>query len=242
MRKEGKIVYIIAFFVLTFFVQDVYSQRNPPNLMDYDYSKRRFRFGFCLGANYATFTSVPNPNLSPFDSLLIVEPTGKGGFDVGISVNFRLNEFLDLKFVPNLSMLSRSMDYTWKYPGNTVYPPMSKVIESINVDLPFFVKLKSQRIANNMRFFVLSGGQYSYDMMSNSKKRNAFGDKLKLKPNDIQVLAGAGMEFYLPYFKISIEGKMGYGIANLLTQENNTISLSIEKLHSKTFHFVIILE
>jgi hypothetical protein len=234
---KKKLFYILSFFVLTFFVQEVYAQ---PNLLDYDYSKRRFRFGFCLGGNYATFTSVPNPNLNHFDSLMIVEPTGKGGFDIGISINFRLTEYFDLKFVPNLSMLSRSMDYTLKYQGNETFIRY-EIIESINVDLPFFVKMKSTRIANNMRFFVLSGGQYSYDMMSNSKKRNAY-DMLKLKANDIQVLAGAGMEFYLPYFKLSIEGKMGFGIPNLLSKENDFISLSIEKLHSKTFHLVIILE
>jgi hypothetical protein len=235
-----KKLFCIGFMMLcSHFVQELYAQ---PNLLDYDYSKRRFRFGFCLGGNFATFTSIPNPNLNPFDSLMIVEPTGKGGFDIGISINFRMNEYLDLKFVPCISMLSRSMDYTMQYQGNNAWV-QSVIIESINVDLPLFVKLKSQRIANNMRFFVLSGGQYSYDMMSNSKKRNAYGAKiLKLNGNDIQVLAGAGIEFYLPYFKLSIEGKMGYGLMNLLSQENNLISSSVNILHSKTFHFVIILE
>jgi len=119
----------------------------------------------------------------------------------------------------------------------------TKTIESINADLPFFVKMKSDRIWNNVRFYVLAGGQYSFDMMSNSKKRNAEPDKiLKLKANDFQALAGAGIEFYLPYFKVSLEGKMGFGVVNLLTKEANLISSSIESLRSKTFHFSIILE
>ena len=239
MRKS---FYITSFFVLTFFVQDIYAQRNPPNLLEYDYSKRRFRFGFYLGGNFSTFTSAPNPNLNPFDSLMIVEPTGKGGFDIGISINFRLNEFFDLKLVPNLSMLSRSMDYTLQYMGDKTWV-QSLIIESINIDLPLFVKLKSSRIGNNLRFYVLAGGQYCFDMMSNSKKRNPPGENvLKLKASDIQALAGAGIEFYLPYFKLSIEGKMGYGVIDLVTKEENFISSSIESLRSKTFHLTLILE
>jgi len=236
MRK----LFYIALVVV--FTQNAYSQKNPPNLLDYDFSKRRFRFGFYLGGNAATFTSIPNPNLNPFDSLLIVEPTRRGGFDIGISVNFRLNEYLDVKFVPNISMLSRSMDYTMRYMGNNTWT-QTQTIESIDIDFPFFVKLKSSRIASNIRFYVLGGGQYCFDMMSNSKKRNALGQSiLKLKSDDIQALAGAGLEFYLPYFKLSIEGKMGYGFFNLLGKENNLISSSIESLHSKTFHLSIILE
>jgi len=208
--------------------------------MEYDYTKR-FRFGFYMGMNSATFTSIPNPNLNPFDSLKIVEPTRRSGFDVGISVNLRLNLHFDLKFVPNISMLSRTMNYTILHQGNMFL--QSKTIESINVDLPFFVKLKSDRIWSNVRFYVLSGGQYCFDMMSNSKKRNSFDEKiLKLKASDLQALVGAGIEFYLPYFKLSIEGKMGYGLVNLLSKEQNLISASIDRLHSKTFHLSIILE
>ncbi|MCL2132503.1 MAG: PorT family protein [Lentimicrobiaceae bacterium] len=238
MRKFVCIVSIIA---LAHSLQSAYSQRNPPNLLEYDYFKH-FRFGFYVGGNFATFTSVPNPNLNPFDSLMIVEPTGRGGFDVGISISLRLGEYFDAKFVPNISMISRSMDYTLLYNGNQTWID-TRIIESINADLPLFIKLKSSRIANNVRFYVLGGGQYCFDMMSNSKKRNSYGNKiLKLKPNDFQALAGAGIEFYLPYFKLSVEGKMGYGLINLLTKENTTISSSIESLYSKTFHLSIIIE
>jgi hypothetical protein len=226
--------------MLTASLQSAYCQRYPPNLLEYDCVKR-FRFGFYLGMNSATFTSIPNANLNPFDSLMIVEPTARSGFDIGISINLRLSPYFDLKFVPQISMMSRSMDYTICYRGASLM--QTKTIESINADLPFFVKMKSDRIWNNVRFYVLAGGQYSFDMMSNSKKRNAEPDKiLKLKANDFQALAGAGIEFYLPYFKVSLEGKMGFGVINLLTKEANLISSSIESLRSKTFHFSIILE
>ena len=237
-----KLFYIGTIFVITLSASSVYCQKSPPNLLEYDYAKKRFRFGFYLGANSATFTSVPNANLNPFDSLMVVEPTARYGFDVGISVNLKLNPFFDVKFVPNISMLSRSMDYTICYRGSSNLI-QTKSVESINVDLPLFVKMKSSRIANNVRFYVLAGGQYCFDMMSNSKKRNAYNDKiLKLKSSDFQALAGAGIEFYLPAFKLSIEGKMGYGLVNLLSTDNNLISASIERLHSKTFHISLILE
>jgi len=236
-----KLFYTASFFTLLFCVQDIYAQFGPPNLLDYDYGKRRFRFGFYLGGNSATFTSIPNPNLNPYDSLMLVEPAGKGGFDIGISINCRLSEYFDLKFIPNLCMMSRSMEYTLQYLGSKQWT-RKVLIESINIDLPLIVKLKSTRIANNLRFFVLSGGQYSYDMMSNSKKRNAPSEILKLTPHDFQALVGIGMEFYLPNFKLSVEGKMGYGVMNLLSREDILISSSIKTLHSKTFHLVLILE
>lgn len=234
MRKTSRIILVV---IALCSMQDLFGQ---PNLPEYDY--KRFRFGFMLGYNYATFTSKPNANLNPFDSLVIVEPTGKSGFDIGIVTNLRLGEYFDLRFIPALSLMSRSMDYTTMYSGNKL-TTRTHMIESVNLDLPLLFKLKSSRVGNNVRFYAISGVQYSLDMASRSKKRNPPGETvLKLKASDIQFQAGVGIDFYLPYFKLTLEGKMGYGITNLHKDENNFISSSIESLRSKTFHFSIIFE
>ena len=95
----------------------------------------------------------------------------------------------------------------------------------------------------NFRFSVVGGFQYSFDMASRSKKRNPTNAVvLKLKSSDFDTQVGVGVDFYLESFKLSLEGKMSYGLINILKPEDNNLSNSVERLSTKTFHFSILFE
>jgi hypothetical protein len=202
---------------------------------------RRFHFGFNLGVNYANFTIKPQSNLNPFDSLMVVNPSGMAGFDIGIVANMNLGNYFDLRFVPAISLIDRKVNYTIKYSGNTLNT-LTQNIESVNLDFPLLVKFKSSRMGN-VRFYVVTGGQYSVDLASRSKKRNTNNDVyIKLQATDLQIPVGVGLDFYLEFFKLSIEAKMSYGALNLLKNENNMLTNSIQYLRSKTFHISFLFE
>jgi hypothetical protein len=236
MKKRLQVVYFFAVFFIPF---SSIAQRGAPNLPDYN--TKRFHFGFSLGMNYATFTIKPQSNLNPFDSLLVVDPTGMAGFDIGIVTNMHLGRYFDLRFIPSLSLIDRKVNYTLEYRKNEVGKEVQD-IESVNLNFPLLVKFKSSRIGN-VGFYVLSGAQFSIDLATRSKKRNNGNDVyLKLRASDIQAQIGVGIDFYLQYFKFAIEAKMSYGTLNLLKNENNILSNSVQSLRSKTFHLSFLFE
>jgi hypothetical protein len=217
----------------------VYTQRNAPNLPNYD--QKRFHFGFVLGINHANFTIKPQSNLNPFDSLLVVTPGGMAGFDIGIVVNMHLGNYFDLRFIPALSLIDRMVKYTLKYRADLVGTE-TQSIESVNLDFPLLFKFKSSRMGN-VRFYVVSGAQYSVDLATRSKKRtNSNEIFLKLAAGDLQAQVGVGIDFYLQYFKFAIETKMSFGTGNLLKNENNMFTNSVQSLRSKTFHISFLFE
>lgn len=218
----------------------LHAQLKPHNMPEYDL--KIFHFGYAIGYNFANFAVQPQSNLNEYDSLMRVETAGMSGFDIGIVVNLRLAEYLDLRFIPNISLIDRKVDYKLQYGAGNTVKWVSKSIESVDLNLPLLLKLKSSRMGN-FRFYAIGGLQYSFDMATRSKKRNPTNEVvLKLKAHDVDVQAGVGVDFYLPSFKLSLEGKMSYGIVNILKPEDNTITNSIKRLSTKTFHFSILFE
>jgi hypothetical protein len=58
---------------------------------------------------------------------------------------------------------------------------------------------------------------------------------VKLYKHDFGYEAGAGLDFFLPYFKFGIELKMSLGLRNLLVPDNTIYALSLDRLRSKVF-------
>jgi hypothetical protein len=216
-----------------------YSQGSVSNLPNYD--QKRIHFGFLLGLNYATFTCKPQSNLNPFDSLLVITPSGMAGFDIGIVANLHLGNYFDLRFIPAISLLDRMVNYKLQYKKDAIGTE-TQSIESVNLDFPLLIKLKSSRMGN-VRFYTIAGAQYSIDLATRSKKQNK-GDEiyLKLYASDLQGQVGVGVDFYLQYFKFAIEAKMSFGTLNLLKNENNILTNSIQSLRTKTFHLSFLFE
>lgn len=232
--------HIVCIIVLLSISIGVSAQSRPHNMPYYDL--KYFHFGYVLGYNYADFAIQPRSDLNNFDSLMRIETSGMSGFDVGIVVNFRLGNYFDFRFIPNISLLDKRVDYQIQYGNIAQVSQMSQSIESVNLNFPILIKLKSSRMGN-FRFYAIGGAQYSFDMASRSKKRNPTNAiVLKLNAHDVTVQSGVGLDFYLESFKLSLEAKMSYGVVNIHRKEDNKLSECINKLSSKTFHFSILFE
>lgn len=236
MKKLVLLITIVSLLII--FPNKGYSQRNAPNLPNYD--NKLVHFGFSLGINYATFTIKPESHINQYDSLMSVIPSGMAGFDVGIVANLHLGKYFDLRFIPALSLIDRSLNYELQYNGKKSKETQN--IESVNLNFPLLIKFKSSRMGNT-RFFVIGGAQYTVDLATRSKKRTS-GDEIKIKlaASDVQAQVGVGMDFYLEFFKFSIEAKMSYGMLDLLKKEDNMYTNSVKYLRSKTFHISFLFE
>ena len=206
-----------------------------PNLLKYD--KKLFHFGFLIGYNQSDFmiSSTADHNLQ--DTLDIINTRGYSGFNLGIVTDLRMGKYFDLRFIPTLSFIDRSVVYNdnirGQYHQNT-NPKEGAAAGAVYMDLPLMVKLKSSRMMNNVRAYVLAGAQYGLDLTSIAKKhQNNTGYVLRLYPHDFQALAGVGFDFYCTYFKFSTELKMGFGLRNMLVADQDIHATTINSLKSK---------
>ena len=214
-----------------------FKEKKQLNLTKYD--RRMFHFGFSLGMNYSDIAVKLKDNIQSLDSLYVVEPKGAVGFNLGIVSDMRLGEHFNMRFIPGISFVGRSMEYTL-YERDTVPVVYDKVVNSVYLEVPLYFKFRSRRI-NNWRVYILGGGKFLYDMAT---KEDVQTDEviLKMKREDYTWDLGVGVDFYLEYFKLSTELRMSFGINNLLVEDQTVFTNSIESLKSKTFLFSIYFE
>lgn len=216
------------------------AQKTTYNLPNYD--RKIGHFGFLIGINRFDFTVKHDHNLPQYDSIMTVQSKPQMGFNLGIISNLRLGKYWDLRFIPTLAFGERMLSYTITKNNKTT--TTDKYIESTYIDFPLLIKLKSSRMGNT-RVYVVAGGQFSYDLVSQSKKRNRDKDEMyvKLDPYDGSLLAGIGMDFYLQLFKLGIELKGSWGFNDLCRkEENNLFSNSLKSLNSQMMQFSILFE
>jgi hypothetical protein len=214
------------------------------------YYKEHLNFGFSLGVNNTDFRVHAKPNSAlytnlmdtinyPKDTLNLKSISSKPetGFNLGIVCDVRLQEYLHLRFLPNIAFGSRQLIYS--FAGTDTFE-VKKKIESTFINLPLDLKLQSKRIGN-FAAYVVGGGNYSIDLAS-QKKQKPDDQVVRLKSNDIYYEAGGGVDFYLPYFKLSFEGKVMVGVKNILIQDNKLFTRPVDKLNSHIFLFTITFE
>ena len=216
--------------------------------------QRKLHFGFSLGFNQTDFRihTVPNSQLThalhdsiryPNDTvnLKAIRSKADPGFNLGIIVDYRLHQYVRLRFLPGVSFASRTLFYDFEgvRKGSRSFTATRKT-ESAFILLPVNLKLQSKRI-RNFGVYVISGATYSIDLAS-GKKDKASADVVRLKQTDYYFDAGGGVDFYFPYFKFAIELKMSTGLKNILIQDGTEFTSPINKLNSHVFLVSITFE
>lgn len=205
------------------------------NLPNYD--QNWLHFGISMGYSQSSYKIDRSLLLNVDDSILVVEPQKRPGFFLGIITNFAFGDNLDVRFVPSLLFANRSLHYRLVNDLEKV-----KDVESIFVDFPLLLKVKSKRMGN-FRFYLFGGGKFALDMMSNSHAKDPGASNLILvQPDNWFVEYGLGTDHYFEYFKFSIEVKFSEGLNNV-HQPNTDLRYSnvINGLFPKgffvSFHF-----
>lgn len=233
----AKKLFLLISCVLCF--ESVLAQRNKvENLPKYD--KQVIHFGFMLGINKTDFVIKRIGEFNYLDSLYVVEVRPQSGFNLGIISNLRLGDNFDLRFVPDLAFSERDLDYYF-YVNDKLEGVTTKKIESTFLEFPLELKFKSDRVGN-YRVYVLGGVKYSIDMVSQAKVENQDKEFVKLSRNDYGYTIGAGFDFYMQLFKLSIETKMYHGLPDLLVDDPKIFSSSLHSLRSKIFTVCLTFE
>lgn len=153
-----------------------------------------------------------------------------------------------LRLTPNISFGTRKIQYTLATSDRDSFRVFEKSVESVFLIFPLEVKIQSKR-QGNFSAYVIGGGGYTLDLSARKKAGNGstgganqLNENVKILRDDYVYSAGAGVDFYLNYFKLGFELKLLIGNKNLLKKENSIFTTSIDKVRSRMVVFSITFE
>lgn len=216
---------------------------------------QRLHFGFTIAGNQHDFRINTLKNSILPDTVIdkvkygvrsvLTKPAP--GFALGLVSDFRLQQYVRLRFTPSISFGSKKLEYTLSNRTGDTIKRFEKSVESTFILFPLELKIQSKR-QGNFSAYAIGGGGYALDLASGKKAAgvssavNQLDESVRIKRDDYYYSAGAGTDFYLQYFKLGLELKLLVGTRNLLKPGNNIFSNSIEKVRSRMVVFTITFE
>ncbi len=209
-----------------------------------DHDEKDFHFGINIGINRSHFNFTHHPLFLERDSVMVVESVNSTGLNLAWLVEKRISDHFAIRTFPlDLTFTEKAFEYILKYPDRVGGEDSltSKKVQSISMSLPVQLKFCSDRIGN-FKVYMLGGLKAEYDMAANAGARKA-ENLIKLNRFDYGIEAGLGFHFYYPYFVLTPEIKMGWGLSNLHSRDPNLkFSNVIDKVNSRTITFSITVE
>lgn len=244
MKKGSRHNILILLFLFVCITAPAQKQK-PKNESWYD--EKLLHFGFSIGFNSMDFRITPSQDYLRKDSLYPEVSRLNPGINIQIVTDLRTGRYWDLRFLPGVSFGQRSVRY-YKVPREKDGDPelfnVRQRLESSYLEFPLLLKYKGERL-NNARPYVIGGLNFRYDLAA----RKEFDDEkpvyIRLKRPDLYYETGAGLDFYLRYFKLSVELKMSNGLSDIIAREGEArhpeFRNAIEKMRSQiwilAFHF-----
>jgi hypothetical protein len=240
LKKKLFILFLLSYTVLTF-AQKAEVKNNP------EYDERPVHFGYTLGLNVMDFSF--NRKGSPDDT--VYADVGKliPGFQVGMIMDYRLGEYLNFRCLPSFNFGQRNLVYTSIKGDKRTFDYVVK-LESSMIDIPLLIKYKAKRI-NNYRPYLIAGGSFRYDLAPKKTFDYNLNEYVLLKKPDVYYELGFGIDYYLPFFKLSTELKLSEGLLDVLnhtpyksSQDKPTEQYvkSLNKLNSQIIMFSLHFE
>ena len=211
------------------------------------FDDKKFHFGFALSYNQSDFYIQKSVGFNfNDDSLqsLVVNPNP--GFSLGVVSSINFNPNFKLRFaIPTLSFQERDLIYTYLDVNNDTSFVWSKKIEPTYLDFPMLIKFRTDRI-DNWAMYGITGLRFGLDMSSqkdvNNTSSNLADQIIKLKKPDFGMEIGGGFDFFLEYFKLGIELKLGVGMMNVHLNEGTQFDTPIGSLRSKVWTLSLTFE
>lgn len=190
-------------------------------------------FGFHIGFNTMNLGVRYKGDPAVLDSIYSIESKTGSGFSMGILTNIRINEYLAFRAVPSISFGGRTLLFTEKLHNENKFRVTKKTVESTYLELPLLMRLKSARL-NDVRLYIETGFKYSYDLSSKAGTDDSGENLVKLRKHNASFELGTGIDIYLKYFKFTPSVRVGWGLNNVLYNENHMYSNSLDKLYTRS--------
>lgn len=231
-------IIIVLLLTATVSVSLFGQKQRPKNVSWYD--DKLLHFGFSIGFNTMDFLITPSQSNLAADSLYPSVSVLNPGINIQIVTDLRPTSFFDIRFLPGVSFGQRNIRF---YKEKVLFNEQQR-LESSFLEFPLLLKLKGVRL-NNVRPYLIGGLNFRYDLAGKKEYDAEKPVYLRLKRPDLYYEFGPGLDFYLPYFKLSVELKVSTGINDVLAHDTSNLKpayvRSIEKMRSQiwiiAFHF-----
>ena len=243
MKRKSLPIILISLFSLIHIVS--FGQRLKPKNASW-YDEKLLHFGFSLGLNTMDFNITPSQKYLAQDSLYPSMSVLYPGINIQIVTNLHLAKYFDIRFLPGVSFGQRVVRYYKVDPVTkvSVLYNENQRLESSFLEFPLLLKYKGDRL-NNVRPYVIGGLNFRYDLAGKKEYDDSKLIYLRIKRPDLYYEVGAGLDFYLPYFKLSMELKMSNGFSDIIIRDEGSKQPqylnAIEKMKSQiwilAFHF-----
>jgi hypothetical protein len=238
---------ILVLFFMFFSFQSLGQIERTKNYKRFD--EKWLHFGFMLGFNSSDYAAYPVYDAYGKYQLKSLTTKSAPGGQVGIVTSLRLGSpTARLRLLPTLSFQERIVNYVFENPEEPIDPDnpedilIERRVNSTNIDIPLMFQFRTTRL-NNFATYALFGGQYTIDLQSQQDaNQNILDPFLKMQKFDYSAQIGAGLEFFLPYFKLGLEVKYGHSFRNSLIQDLTKVSNPLDRTYNKTWWFSIIFE
>jgi len=237
LKREA--TYIILIFIFLLNQLNLSGQKQKPKNESW-YDDKPLHFGFSLGFNTMDFDITPSQKYYQINSLYPEVSKLNPGINIQIVTDLRPANHLDIRFLPGVSFGQRVIMFY----KNGVLVNNQQRLESSYLEFPLLLKYKGERL-NNVRPYVIGGFNFRYDLAGKKEFDDAKPIYIRIKRPDLYYELGAGLDFYLVYFKLSVELKMSNGLGDVLIKEaapgHPEYENAIEKMKSQiwilAFHF-----
>lgn len=218
---------------------DLSGQKQKPKNKSW-YDDKLLHFGFSLGFNTMDFNITPSQSYLSVDSLYPEVSRLNPGINIQIVTDLHPVRYFDIRFLPGVSFGQRNI----RYYKNQVLIDEQQKLESSFIEFPLLLKYKGDRL-NNVRPYLVGGLNYRYDLAGKKEFDEEKPIYIRVRKSDLYYEMGAGLDFYLTYFKFSIELKMSNGLRNIIVNDaysgHEQFRNAIEKMKSQiwvlAFHF-----
>ncbi len=208
---------LLGFVVL--FTSSLYAQKKDKIEYLPNFDKKKLHFGYYLGLNQKGFKISYNDDFNTSglrqDYISVEESLG---FNIGLVIDYKLHDNINLRFEPGLSSNTKTLTYTTIDSGD-----LSGNIRDISgtyMRFPLLLKFSTNRI-HNMRAFVIGGFSYDYNFSSNQNNpADNLSGEFRMKTNNFMYEIGVGVDLYLYFFKFSPSIRGVFAINDELVRDN----------------------
>jgi len=198
------------------------------------YDEHAIHYGFLIALHSSIYKLDYSETFLDSLNLHSIMPKNSGGFSLGFVGNLRLGKYFDFRVTPTVGFYELKVDYNF-----VNRETIEQAVSSTNVEIPLLLKYKSER-RKNLRMFLVGGIKGILE--ASGRKDDEEVDKLRTKNSNLFIEFGFGLDIYYPLFKFSPEIRFSRGLINVLTEDENRFTSSINRLTMNTFTLLLVVQ
>ncbi len=230
----------LIFLFLCVLQFSVWGQRKGNAYNYLEFKNKPYYFGIAMGYASSNYRIEHSDDFILNDEYIRAQSLSGPGVRIGVIGNLKFGEYFDFRMVPGFAFTERTLDYVEISQGGAQAPSAER-IESTFFELPMLIRYKS-RPYKDLRFFMLTGIKYTYDISNTSRTRQAEGLILTAS-HDYAFEVGVGVQIFFPYFIFSPQIKVSRGMGNILLH-NGALERSniLDRINSSMISFSLNFE